>query len=122
MVVAVDAFDDKIKQLQFFSVPREQIDALSYSGNVQIVEGTAPVVAYRFEVLKQGVFTAEATNFLRDQPPTLAVDGILDFPSTWVAGLVPLPIEFTVDLGDVHALSRIVIHANVVGEVSFWSA
>ena len=119
VVVAVDAFDQKIKQLQFFSVPREQLDALSYSGNVQIVEGTAPVVAYRFEVLKQGVFTAEATNFLRDQPPTLAVDGILDFPSTWVAGLVPLPIAFTVDLGDVHALSRIVIHANVVGEVSF---
>ena len=119
VLVAVDAFDENIKQLQFYSVPREQFDALSYTENVQIVDGTAPVVAYRFEVLRQGVFTAEATNFLRDQPPALAVDGILDFPSTWIAGLVPLPIAFTVDLGEIRALSRIVVHANVVEEVSY---
>ena len=119
VVIPADAFDNQIKKLQFFSIPREQLDALSYSKNVQIVEGTAPVVAYRFEALSQGVFAAEATNFLSDQPPTLAVDGILEFPSTWVAGLVPLPIALTVDLGDVHALSRIIVHANVAENRSF---
>lgn len=119
VVLAVDAFDEKIKKLQFYTVPREQYDSLSYSENEQIVEGTAPVVAYRFEVLKQGVFGAEATNSLRDQPPVLAFDGNLDFPSTWVAGLVPLPISLTADLGAVHAISRIVVHANVAEIGSF---
>ena len=119
VVIPVDAFDQKIKKLQFFSIPRTQLDSLSYSGNAQIVEGTAPVVAYRFEALRQGVFAAEATSFLRDQPPTLSVDGILDFPSTWVAGLVPLPIALTVDLGDVYTLSRIIVHSNVTENGSF---
>ena len=119
VVVPVDAFDEKIKKLQFYSVPREQLDSLSYSRNAQIVEGTAPVVVYRFETLRQGIFAAEATSFLRDQPPTLAVDGILDSPSTWVAGLVPFPIALTVDLGEVHALSRIVVHSNVTENGSF---
>lgn len=119
IVLAVDAFDEKIKKLQFYSVPREQFDSLSYSENEQIVEGTAPAVVYRFEALKQGVFAAEASNSLRDQPPTLAFDGILDFPSTWVAGLVPLPISLTADLGEVRAISRIVVHANVTENGSF---
>lgn len=119
VVVPADAFDERIKKLRFFLIPREELDPLSYSNNAQIVEGTAPVVAYRFETLRQGVLAAEATSFLRDQPAALAVDGNVDFPSTWVAGLVPLPIAFTVDLGDVHALSRIIVHANVVEGESF---
>lgn len=119
VVVPADAFDERIKKLRFFLIPREELDPLSYSNNAQIVEGTAPVVAYRFETLRQGVLAADATSFLRDQPAALAVDGNVDFPSTWVAGLVPLPIAFTVDLGDVHALSRIIVHANVVEGESF---
>jgi hypothetical protein len=119
VTIPADAFDERIKKLQFFFILPEQVDFLSYSTNTHIVRGTAPVVVYRFEALRQGVFAAEATSFLPDQPPTLAVDGILDFPSTWVAGLIPLPIQFTVDLGSSHTLSRIVVHANVADDQSF---
>ena len=36
-----------------------------------------------------------------------------------MAGLVPLPIHLTVDLGDVHTLGQIVVHPNVVNNRSF---
>lgn len=119
IVVPADAFNERIKKLQFFSVPPETVDPLSYRGNSRIAKGTAPVVVYRFEALRQGAFAAEATSALPDQPPTFAVDGILEPPSTWVAGLVPLPISLTVDLEVRRTVSRMVVHANVEGEISF---
>ena len=119
VVIPVDAFDEHITKLQFFSVPPETVDPLSYRGNSHIVKGTAPVVVYRFEALRQGVFAAEATSALPDQPPTFAVDGILEPPSTWVAGLVPLPVSLTIDLDARRTVSRIVVHANVEGGTSF---
>ena len=119
VVIPVEAFDEHITKLHFFSVPPETVDPLSYRGNSRIVKGTAPVVVYRFEALRQGVFAAEATSALPDQPPTFAVDGILEPPSTWVAGLVPLPVSLTVDLEVQRTVSRIVVHANVEGENSF---
>ena len=119
VVIPVEAFDEHITKLQFFSVPPETVDPFSYRGNNRIVKGTAPVVVYRFEALRQGVFAAEATSALPDQPPTFAVDGILEPPSTWVAGLVPLPVSLTVDLEVQRTVSRIVVHANVERETSF---
>ena len=119
IVIPVDAFDEQIAKLQFFAVPPEAVDSLSYRGNNRIVKGTAPVVVYRFEALRQGVFAAEATSALPDQPPTFAVDGILEPPSTWVAGLVPLPVNLTIDLEVQRTVSRIVVHANVEGGTSF---
>ena len=119
VVIPVAAFDEHITKLQFFLVPPETVDPLSYRGNSRIVKGTAPVVVYRFEALRQGVFAAEATSALPDQPPTFAVDGILEPPSTWVAGLVPLPVSLTVDLDVQRTVSRIVVHANVEGDNSF---
>ena len=119
IVIPADAFDTQIKKLQFFPVPPNEVDPLSYRVNNRIAKGTAPVVVYRFEALRQGTFPAEATSALPDQPPTFAADGILEPPSTWVAGLVPLPINLTIDLEVKHTVSRMVVHANVQGEVSF---
>ena len=119
VVIPADAFDEHIRKLQIFSVPPEEIDPLSYQGNSRIAKGTTPVVVYRFEALRQGVFAAEATSALPDQPPTFVADGILEPPSTWVAGLVPLPINLTIDLDVRHTVSRIVVHANADGAISF---
>ena len=119
VVIPVDAFDEHITKLHFFSVPPETVDPLSYQGNSRIVKGTAPVVVYRFEALRQGMFPTEATSALHNQPPTFAVDGILEPPSTWVAGLVPLPVSLTIDLEVQRTVSRIVVHANVEGNTSF---
>lgn len=119
VVIPALAFDEHITKLQFFSVPPETVDPFTYRGNSRIVKGTAPVVVYRFEALRQGVFAAEATSALHDQPPTFAVDGILEPPSTWVSGLVPLPVSLTIDLEVQRTVSRIVVHANVEEETSF---
>ena len=119
VVIPADAFDEQITKLHFFSVPPEAVDPLSYRVNSRIVKGTAPVVVYRFEALRQGRFAAEATSALPDQPPTFAVDGILEPPSTWVTGLVPLPVSLTIDLEVQRTVSRIVVHANVEGDTSF---
>ena len=119
VIIPAVAFDEHITKLQFFSVLPETVDPFTYRGNSQIVKGTAPVVVYRFEALRQGVFAAEATSALHNQPPTFAVDGILEPPSTWVAGLVPLPVSLTIDLEVQRTVSRIVVHANVEGETSF---
>ena len=119
VVIPAAAFDEQIRKLQFFSIPPETVDPLSYRGNSRIVRGTAPVVVYRFEALRQGGFAAEATSALPNQPATFAVDGGLEPPSTWVAGLVPLPVSLTIDLETRHTVSHVIVHANVAGETSF---
>lgn len=119
IIVPSDAFDKNTAKLHFFSVPPEVVDPLSYRTNNRIVKGTAPVVVYRFEALRQGGFAAEATSALPNQPPTFAVDGILEPPSTWVAGLVPLPVSLTIDLDSRRTVGRMVVHANMEGDTSF---
>ena len=119
IVIPADAFDEDITKLQFFSVPPEGVNPLSYRGNSRIARGTTPVVVYRFEALRQGTFAAEATSALADQPAMFAVDGVLEPPSTWVAGLVPLPISLTIDLEIRRTVARIVVHANTAGDTSF---
>ena len=119
IVIPADAFDGQIKKLQFFPVPPDEVDFLSYRTNSRIAKGTAPVVVYRFEALRQGTFPAEATSALPNQPATFAADGVLEAPSTWVAGLVPLPVSLTIDLEVQRTVSRMVVHANVEGEISF---
>ena len=119
IVIPAGAFEENIKKLQFFAVPPGDVPDLSYRKNTRIAEGTAPVVVYRFEALKQGRFAAEASSFLSTQPPALAFDGILEPPSTWMTGLAPLPVYLTVDLGERRTVSRAVVHANVVDGQSF---
>ncbi len=119
IIIPSDAFDKNTAKLHLFSVPPEVVDPLSYRTNNRIVKGTAPVVVYRFEALRQGGFAAEATSALPNQPPTFAVDGILEPPSTWVAGLIPLPVSLTIDLDRRRTVSRMVVHANMEGDTSF---
>ncbi len=119
ILVPVDTLDSSVKKIQLFREPRDQANQFDYHENTRIAQGTLPVLVYRFEILKRGNFGVEATSSLSSQPPMLAVDGILEAPSTWMAGLVPLPIHLTVDLGDVHTLAQIVVHANVVDNRSY---
>lgn len=119
ILVPVDALDSNVKKIQFFREPPNHVRRFEYQDNTRIVRGTLPVLVYRFEVLKRANFKVEATSSLSSQPPTLAVDGILEPPSTWMAGLVPLPIHLTVDLGDFHTLGQITVHSNVVNNRSF---
>ncbi len=119
IVIPAGGFGEDIRKIQFLRMPPDEIDRSSYQANSRIAEVTSPVVAYRFDVLKRGHFGIEATSSLSSQPPALAVDGILEPPSTWMAGLVPLPIYLTIDLGDFYTLGKIVVHPNVIDERSF---
>ena len=119
VLVPVDALDPTVKKIRFFRESSDYVDQFDYRDNAHIARGTLPVLVYRFEILKRGNFEVEATNSLSSQPPILAVDEVLEPPSTWMAGLVPLPIHLTVDLGDVHTLGQIVVHPNVVDNRSF---
>jgi hypothetical protein len=119
IVMPASVFEGDIKRLQFGAIPPTDVPPLSYLRNTRIAKGTTPVVVYRFEALKQGQFAAEATSALSNQPPTLAVDGILEPPSTWMASLAPLPIHITVDFGERRTIGRIDVHANVVEGQSF---
>ena len=119
VLVPVDALDPTVKKIRFFRESSDYADQFDYRDNARIARGTLPVLVYRFEILKRGNFEVEATSSLSSQPPILAVDEVLEPPSTWMAGLVPLPIHLTVDLGDVHTLGQIVVHPNVVDNRSF---
>ena len=119
ILVPIDKLDSSVKKIQFFREPAQQVNQSEYQENGRIARGTFPVLIYRFEVLKRANFGVEATSSLSSQPPMLAVDGILEPPSTWMAGLVPLPINLTVDLGNLHTLGQITVHANVVDNRSF---
>ena len=119
VLVPVDALDPTVKKIRFFRESSDYAGQFDYQDNARIARGTLPVLVYRFEILKRGNFEVEATSSLSSQPPILAVDDVLEPPSTWMAGLVPLPIHLTVDLGDVHTLGQIVVHPNVVNNRSF---
>ncbi len=119
VLVPVDALDPTVKKIRFFRESSDYVDQFDYRDNAHIARGTLTVLVYRFEILKRGNFEVEATSSLSSQPPILAVDEVLEPPSTWMAGLVPLPIHLTVDLGDVHTLGQIVVHPNVVDNRSF---
>lgn len=119
LIIPVDAFDERLKKLEIISVDVDDVSPSSYLRNTRIVEGTAPVLVYRFEARRQGIFPAEATAFLEEQPPTLAVDGITQPPSTWVTSLVPMPVRLTIDLLRPYTLSRMDVHAKVEGGISF---
>ena len=119
VLIPVDALDPTVKNIRFFRESSDYADQFDYRDNARIARGTLPVLVYRFEILKRGNFEVEATSSLSSQPPILAVDEVLEPPSTWMAGLVPLPIHLTVDLGDAHTLGQIVVHPNVVDNRSF---
>jgi len=109
VTIPVNALDERIRRLQIISVDPAQ----------EFTEGASPVLIYRFEASRQGVFPAEATAYLEGQPPALAVDGIYHPPSTWITSLAPLPVKLTVDLLKSYTISKIVVYAKTEDGKSF---
>ncbi len=114
-----DALGPKVKKLQFSPVPVGQISRLTYLSNPRIAEETGPVVAYRFEALRQESLVATATSQLPYQPASLAVDGVRKPPSTWMSRLTPLPISLTIDLAQKQPIGRLIIYSSIVDGKSF---
>ena len=113
IVLALGSLDEQIKRVEILSVPPDEIDLHSYFRNSKIVEGTSPIIVYKFESLRKKLFVARASAGLAEQPASLAVDGISEPPSTWITGLAPLPVEIIIDLGDNYVVSEIVVNSLV---------
>jgi hypothetical protein len=121
LVVAVlpGAADETMRGLSILPDSPDDVPPATYGNNRRIREGSRPILAYRFEGRFQTAFRAEATAALPGQPATLAVDGRLDFPSTWVSNLAPMPIQWKVDLEAPIQLGRVVVRARKEGSTSF---
>ncbi len=134
LLIPLNALNEQLKKLEIIPVHADEIPRTSYIRNLHIAQHTSPVLAYRFNVYRQGVFPAEATAFFKDQPPTLAVDGItapeveeidpwleksIPWRSAWVTSLVPMPVSLTIDLLQPHTISKVKVYARVDGGKSF---
>ncbi len=91
----------------------------SYRANALIDRAYPPVLAYEFTGRFQEPFAAVSTASLPGQPPSLAVDGRFEFPSTWVTNLAPFPIKWRVDLREEAEVARVVVHPRVDDGKSF---
>ena len=114
-----EALGPRVKKLQFSPIPVAEISRLTYLSNPRIVEETAPVIAYRFEVLRQQPLIAVATSQLPYQPASLAVDGVRVSPSTWMSRLTPLPISLTIDLAQKQPVGKMIVYSSIVDGKSF---
>jgi hypothetical protein len=119
LTVPPGATDETLRAIRFEQEATETIPVASYATNKAIRAGSRPVLAYRFHGRYQSAFRAEATASLPGQPPSLAVDGRRDFPSTWVSNLAPMPIRWKVNLETAVSLGRIVLYARKDGSVSY---
>jgi len=111
ITIPVNALDESIKRLEIISVDVEQ--------EFPIADLRLPVLTYRFEASRQGIFPVEATAYLEGQLPALSVDGIYSPPSTWVTSLAPLPVKLTVDLLKPRTISQVVVYAKFEDGKSF---
>ncbi|MBT7100700.1 hypothetical protein HN937_25215, partial [Candidatus Poribacteria bacterium] len=91
----------------------------TYRSNVDIDPSYPPILAYGFSGRFQEPFQAVSTAALPGQPPSLAVDGRFDWPSTWVSNLAPFPIKWRVDLREEAEVARVVVHPRIEDGVSF---
>lgn len=108
--------------LRGFSLTRldpRDVPVATYRTNADIDASYPPVLAYDFTGRFQEPFQAVSTAALPGQPPSLAVDGRFDFPSTWVSDLAPFPITWRVDLRAEADVARVVIHPRVEDGLSF---
>jgi len=134
LLIPLNALDERLKKLEIIAVHTDEIPPTSYIRNLHIAQHTSPVLAYRFNIYRQGIFPAEATAFFKDQPPTLAVDGItapeveeidpwlktsIPWRSVWVTSLVPMPVSLTIDLLQPHTISKVKVYARVDEGISF---
>jgi len=119
LILPTASLDEQIKRIKILSISPDSVDLHSYFRNSQIVEGTKPIIVYKFEALRKRPFVAKASASMEEQPASLAVDGISQPPSTWITGFAPLPVEIIVDLGDNYVVSKIIINSLVEGGKSF---
>lgn len=113
------ALASNIKKIGIHPLDVNQVEWRSYSENVRIVRNTLPVVVYEFEVSAETPFPATAKDSLERQPPSLAVDGKPEYPSTWMTTTSALPVWLKVDLREPRLIGKVVITARVENEVSY---
>ncbi|MDA1191785.1 MAG: discoidin domain-containing protein, partial [Candidatus Poribacteria bacterium] len=110
VTIPPNAADETMRGLRILRGESDEINPATYRGHRLIRPESNPVLTYRFEGQFQTTFSAEASASVPGQPPSLAVDGRFDFPSTWISSLVPLPVRWRVDLEREVALGEIVVH------------
>jgi hypothetical protein len=113
------AAPETLRGISLARVPPEDVPPSSYRANAAIDSAYPPVLAYEFSGRLQEPFAAVSTASLPGQPPSLAVDGRFEFPSTWVTNLAPFPIRWRVDLRQESDVARVVVHPRVDEGVSF---
>jgi hypothetical protein len=119
IVIPPAALTPELKKIRIYPLDVNDIAWASYSDNLKIEEGTSPVVAYDIEMSTSSPFPVTAKDSLERQPPTLAVDGNPDYPSTWMSTTSALPIWLKVDLRSQHTIGKVVILPRVDGNVSY---
>ena len=92
---------------------------VEYRSNADIDSAYLPVLAYEFSGRFQKPFSAKSTASLPGQPASLAVDGRLEVPSTWMTNLAPFPITWSVNLRGKFDVASVVVHPRVEDGVSF---
>lgn len=113
------ALESNIKKIGIRPLDVDQVEWRSYSENVRIAKNTLPVVVYEFEVSAETPFPATAKDSLERQPPSLAVDGKPEYPSTWMTTASALPIWLKVDLRERQSIGKVVIIARVENNISY---
>ena len=113
------ALESNIKKIRIRPLDVDQVEWRSYSENVRIAKNTLPVVVYEFEVSAETPFPATAKDSLERQPPSLAVDGKPEYPSTWMTTASALPIWLKVDLRERQSIGKVVIIARVENNISY---
>ena len=109
----------EIKKIGIHPLDVSQIEWTSYASNTRIERGTYPVLAYEIEVNVAAPFPATAKDSLDRQPPSLAVDGNPEYPSTWITTISALPIWLKVDLRESRTVGKVIIIARVEDNVSY---
>jgi gliding motility-associated-like protein len=113
------AFDSNIKKIGINPINLNEIQWKSYAENKDIVRGTSPVIAYKFDIGAETPFYATAKSSLDRQLPNLVVDGKTDYPSTWMTAFSSLPVWLKVDLLSNQTIGKVIIYARIKDKVSY---
>ena len=119
LTIPPGALTSTIKKIGIQPLDMTEIGWMSYSGNMRIVRGTSPVLAYEVGVSAAIPFPATAKDSLERQPPGLAVDGNSNYPSTWITTLSALPIWLKIDLREPHTIGKVIIKSRVEDNTSY---
>lgn len=119
LIIPTGALRPEIKKISIRPLDVNEIEWVSYSGNLQILKGTSPILSYGIEVSAATPFPATAKDSLERQPPGLAVDGNPRYPSTWMTTLSALPVWLKIDLREPRPIGKVIVIARVEDDVSY---